>query len=193
MNRLTDKEQAFVDHYIITLNGTQSAINAGYSENSARQIASENLSKPHIRTAIDKKLRKLTMTADETMKRLSDMAAGDMTQYITIQGELDLEAIKEDNKGHLLKKYKHVKRTIRHKNGDSTEIEHNEFEFYPADGAIDKLMRYHSLYNDKVTLDWKDEVIQLVNDGRITREQVEKELGNELATELFATANLRED
>lgn len=193
MNRLTDKEQAFVDHYIITLNGTQSAINAGYSENSARQIASENLSKPHIRAAIDKKLRKLTMTADETMKRLSDMASGDMTQYITIQGELDLEAIKKDNKGHLLKKYKHVKRTIRHKNGDETEIEHNEFEFYPADGAIDKLMRYHSLYNDKVTLDWKDEVIQLVNDGRITREQVEKELGNELATELFATANLRED
>jgi phage terminase small subunit len=193
MNRLTDKEQAFVDHYIITLNGTQSAINAGYSENSARQIASENLSKPHIRAAIDKKLRKLTMTADETMKRLSDMASGDLTRYITIQGELDLEAIKEDNKGHLLKKYKHVKRTIRHKNGDETEIEHNEFEFYPADSAIDKLMRYYSLYNDKVTLDWKEEVIQLVNDGRITREQVEKELGNELATELFASANLRTD
>lgn len=193
MNRLTDKEQAFVDHYLLTLNGTQSAINAGYSENSARQIASENLSKPHIRTEIDRRLRKLTMTADETMKRLSDMASGDITQYITLDGDLDLEQLKADNKGHLLKKYKHTRRVIHHKNGGISEIENSEFEFYPADGAIDKLMRYHSLYNDKVTLDWKDEIIQLVNDGRITREQVEKELGNELATELFATANLRAD
>lgn len=193
MTKLTDKQQAFVDHYIMTLNGAEAARLAGYSEDTAKQIATENLSKPYLRAEIDRRLRKLTMTADETMKRLSDMASGDITQYITSTGELDLESLKADNKGHLLKKYKHVKRTVRHKNGDETEIEHHDFEFYPADGAIDKLMRYHALYNDKVTLDWKEEVIQLVNDGRITREQVEKELGNELATELFATANLRAD
>lgn len=40
---------------------------------------------------------------------------------------------------------------------------------------------------------WKEEIIKLLDDGRITRQQVEKELGNELATELFAAANLRAD
>lgn len=34
------------------LNGTQAAIRAGYSPDTARQMASENLSKPYIQIAI---------------------------------------------------------------------------------------------------------------------------------------------
>ena len=49
---LTPKESKFVDEYLVDLNATQAVIRAGYSERSARQIASENLSKPHIQTAI---------------------------------------------------------------------------------------------------------------------------------------------
>ena len=50
---LTPKQQAFVDEYIIDLNGTQAAIRAGYSEKTAQEIASENLSKPIIKEAVD--------------------------------------------------------------------------------------------------------------------------------------------
>jgi phage terminase small subunit len=50
---LTQKQQAFVDEYIIDLNGTQAAIRAGYSEKTAQEIASENLSKPIIKSAVD--------------------------------------------------------------------------------------------------------------------------------------------
>lgn len=38
---------------------TQSAIKAGYSPNTARQIASENLSKPYIKEYIDERLKEL--------------------------------------------------------------------------------------------------------------------------------------
>lgn len=38
---------------------TQSAIKAGYSPNTARQIASENLSKPYIKEYIDDRLKEL--------------------------------------------------------------------------------------------------------------------------------------
>jgi hypothetical protein len=43
-NELTPKQQAFVEEYIVDLNGTQSAIRAGYSAKTANRIASQNLS-----------------------------------------------------------------------------------------------------------------------------------------------------
>ncbi len=49
---LTDKQQRFVEEYLDDLNATQAAVRAGYSEDTARQIGAENLSKPVIADAI---------------------------------------------------------------------------------------------------------------------------------------------
>jgi phage terminase small subunit len=64
---LTFKQARFVEEYLVDLNATQAAIRAGYSERTARQIASENLSKPDIQQAIAARQKEL---AD---KRLWDM------------------------------------------------------------------------------------------------------------------------
>lgn len=48
MADLTAKQEAFCEEYMIDLNATQAAIRAGYSENTATVIGSENLSKPYI-------------------------------------------------------------------------------------------------------------------------------------------------
>lgn len=45
---LTPKQKAFADYYLETGNATEAAKRAGYSENSAKQIGTENLSKPSI-------------------------------------------------------------------------------------------------------------------------------------------------
>lgn len=53
-DELTTKQDAFVKEYILNGgNGTQAAISAGYSENCAQEIASENLSKPLIIKALE--------------------------------------------------------------------------------------------------------------------------------------------
>lgn len=49
---MTPKQQRFVDEYLISLNATQAAIRAGYSQNMAKQIGYENLTKPYIAEAI---------------------------------------------------------------------------------------------------------------------------------------------
>lgn len=49
---LTDKQQIFCEEYLIDLNATQAAIRAGYSEKTARQIASDNLTKANIQDCI---------------------------------------------------------------------------------------------------------------------------------------------
>jgi len=45
-SKLTAKQELFCQEYLIDLNATKAAIRAGYSEKAAKQIATENLSKP---------------------------------------------------------------------------------------------------------------------------------------------------
>ena len=49
---LTSKVVRWIDEYLIDLNGAAAAVRAGYSPKSARSIAHENLTKPHILAAI---------------------------------------------------------------------------------------------------------------------------------------------
>lgn len=63
MDKLTNKQAAFVAEYLVDMNATQAAIRAGYSKKTARQIGDENLSKPDIRAAIDIGLRERTEKA----------------------------------------------------------------------------------------------------------------------------------
>ena len=50
--KLTPKQEIFVQEFLKDLNATASAKRAGYSENCARQIGQENLTKPVISAAI---------------------------------------------------------------------------------------------------------------------------------------------
>lgn len=52
MNKLTDKQEKFCNEYLIDLNATQAAIRSGYSEKTARQIASQFLTKLNIQERI---------------------------------------------------------------------------------------------------------------------------------------------
>ena len=58
--KLTPKQKAFVREYKKNGgNGTKAAIKAGYSENTADVIATENLRKPNIREALVQEEKKL--------------------------------------------------------------------------------------------------------------------------------------
>jgi phage terminase small subunit len=54
--KLTPKQKKFIAAY--DGNATQAAIAAGYSKNTARSIANENLTKPHIAEAVAKRQEK---------------------------------------------------------------------------------------------------------------------------------------
>lgn len=51
--KLTDKQKRFCEEYVIDWNATRSAIAAGYSESSAKEIGCENLTKPNINDYIE--------------------------------------------------------------------------------------------------------------------------------------------
>jgi phage terminase small subunit len=52
-DNLTAKQKRFCEEYVIDWNGTRAAIAAGYSEKTAKEIASENLTKPNIKDYIE--------------------------------------------------------------------------------------------------------------------------------------------
>ncbi len=90
MAKLTAKQKRFVEEYLIDLNATQAAIRAGYSPNSARDIGSENLTKPHIRARIDEALaersKRTGINADRVVRELARIAfvnAADVINFDT--------------------------------------------------------------------------------------------------------------
>lgn len=74
---LTVKQQLFVSEYMVDNNATQAAIRAGYSEDTAKQIGSENLSKPAIAKEIEKRLerrsKRLDCDADYVLSTIREM------------------------------------------------------------------------------------------------------------------------
>lgn len=152
--KLTPKQQVFISEYLKSFNATAAALAAGYSEKTARQVGSENLSKPDIKAHIAARLDEVHMSADEALKRLADMARGDITEFITPFGAVDLDAMKQAGKGHLIKKIKQRTITKIGKNetdGDS-ETHDTEIELYPADSALRDILKMHGKYSDPKTL-----------------------------------------
>lgn len=90
---LTPKQQRFVQEYAVDLNATQAAIRAGYSPKTARSIASENMQRPAVKTAVQKALR----ASGERLQTLSAMALGDPRTAIKWDPELGLVVTPDPN------------------------------------------------------------------------------------------------
>ena len=90
---MTPKQQKFCDEYIKTGNATQSAINAGYSKKTAKQIGQENLTKLDIKTYINRRMETIAdntiATAEETLGILTKIVRGEHTEQVTTaEGEI---------------------------------------------------------------------------------------------------------
>ena len=79
---LTPKQQRFVDEYLVDLNASAAARRAGYSERTANRMASENLSKPDISSAISSakaaRSRRVRVDSDWVLTRLAGEADADL-------------------------------------------------------------------------------------------------------------------
>lgn len=90
--KLTPKQLAFCNEYLIDLNGTKAAIRAGYSEKTAKEIACEHLTKPHIAAHIqknmDKRSEKTAITAEYVLETIkSTIARCSQAEPVLINGE----------------------------------------------------------------------------------------------------------
>lgn len=92
MRKLTDKQQLFVEEYLIDLNGTQAALRAGFSEKSAGRQACQLLEKTHIAAAIveAKAQRSIKTSIDATyvLNRLVEIDQMDVLDILDDDGNM---------------------------------------------------------------------------------------------------------
>jgi phage terminase small subunit len=90
LNKLTPKQEAFVREYLVDLNGAAAARRAGYSENSAKQIASENLTKPDVMMAIEEAFASLGgITRIRIVDELGAIAFADIGEFVDWDNEVE--------------------------------------------------------------------------------------------------------
>jgi hypothetical protein len=162
---LTDKQRVFVEEYLTCWNAAEAARRAGYPEASARQIGSENLSKPDIRALIDQRMKEKAMSADEVLARLNDHATADMNDFITITGRgfrYDLARAKREGKLHLIRKI------VKGKQGTAVELVDQQ-------AALIQIAKIHRLLVDRVEHSGKVSVKEDAPDlSKLSTEELEQ-------------------
>lgn len=153
---LNKAQQVFVSEYLKCFNGTE-AYSIAYPKSkrdSARRSASELLTNPDIKAEIEARLAEVHMGADEALKLMADIARGDITEFITPLGNLDIDLLKKSGKGRLVKKIKQktVTKIGKGESDEDTEVLDTEIELYPADSALRDILKIHGKFTDKVDI-----------------------------------------
>jgi len=160
--KLTHKQKAFVEAYFSNqMNATEAYLlmHPGVTREVAATLGWRMLRKVEILAEIDRRLSEQVMSANEVLKRLSDMGKANLLPFIRITSEgftyFDFSHPDAKNYFHLIKKIK-TKRTRRlegkGENAEVWEDEWVEVELHDAQSALEKIGKYHHLFKDEVDL-----------------------------------------
>ena len=168
--KLTNKQKLFVKFYVTEFNGSKSAIAAGYSKDTARQIASELLTFPNIQEAIlkekEKMTKKIEITQDRIAEELAKIAFSDIKDFVEF-GPKHLK-IKQDKDvdGACIQEVSSHTGT----RGASTKLKlHDKMK------ALELLGRYKGMYKDVVIVPTQAERLSLDELDELEKEQENKE------------------
>lgn len=88
--KLTAKQRKFVDKYVETGNAKEAAIEAGYSINTAKQMGTENLSKPVLKEAIEARMAEMASntiaSAKEVLEYYTKVIRGTARETVVVDG-----------------------------------------------------------------------------------------------------------
>lgn len=150
MAKLTAKQKRFVEEYLVDLNATQAAIRAGYKTHTAKQIGSENLSKPYIKSAIEKEIAKLSARTGVNQERIiRELAKIAFVNPVDVMNMTDAmvrgDAGRDDTSSIQSVKIK----TIPTEEGNITE---REVKLYDKKGALELLGKHLGMFTDKLNV-----------------------------------------
>lgn len=176
--KLTPKEKLFISHYVKTRNATQSAISAGYSENSAKEIGYENLTKLHIKVEIDKKINalqeKVDLSSEMILRELMRVAFADLKDIM----EWDDDGVRiipsaelEDDQSRVLSEVSSTTTTLPNR----TTITNTKAKAYDKLRALELLGKHLKMFTDRTELTGPDGApIQITNYIDIIKHSLKK-------------------
>lgn len=161
---MTEKQERFVEEYLIDLNGTQAAIRAGFSPKTAAEQACRMLKGGHVKDAIDKAMaersKRTGITQDRVLRELARLAFVNPADVISLNEATVIgEASLDDLAAIASVKVK----TIPTEDG---EIVEREVKFYDKTKSLDMLNRHLGMYNDKLEVknEGEDKKLDAINE-----------------------------
>lgn len=86
--RLTDRQKAFCDEYLIDLNATQAALRAGYSPKGAQRMAVRNMQNPLVQEYLNERRearsKRTQITQDFVLGELMKIATANGTDFASV-------------------------------------------------------------------------------------------------------------
>lgn len=159
-DKLTAKQQRFIDEYLIDLNATQAAIRAGYSEKTAYAIGEQNLRKleTEIKNAMDERTKRTEITADKVLKELWHIATDDIRNYLSFK--TDKAFVGYDSEGKPVSDYKTIVELQDSNNIDTRSISEISvgkdgqfrFKMYCKDNALVQVGKHLGMFKDKLEI-----------------------------------------
>lgn len=147
---MNDNKKRFCDEYIITLNATQAAIKAGYSEKTARSKASHLLDEDEIIEYISKLKQKTAEKLDlshdriaEEWMKLAFSSIADMHNTWVERKEFD--KLTNEQKACISEIVTQIK-TTRDVNGQLTENEYVKIKLHSKTKALEELGKHTGFY-----------------------------------------------
>ena len=147
MAKLTEKQQRFVDEYLIDLNATQAAIRAGYSAKTADVQGSRMLGNVKVQQAVSEAMaersKRTGVNQDRVVLELSRLAFVKMTDVVDSNGRIKDNATEDDLACIESVKYKSSETDT----GSSIE---REVKVASKLKALELLGRHLGMWNDKL-------------------------------------------
>lgn len=172
---MTSKEVSLCQEYVVDKNGCQAAIRAGYSENSARQIASENLAKPNIKNYVDYLLRKLSertmVSAERVVKEYARIAFMNMGDVLDDNGKM--ENLNKWSRDDLAAVSEITEDIVNDSDDDSAPVLKRKVKMINKLGALDALSKHLGIVTHKVEISGQLDVTNMSD------EDLMKELDDE--------------
>jgi len=143
---LTPKQKIFCHEYVIDYNGSRAARVAGYSEKTAKEIASSNLTKVNVKEYIEhiqKDLSKLSgVTALRNILELKKLAYTNMTDFKDgWMTELDFNKLTEDQKAALAE-IQYIDKETQH--GSERIVKFKLHDKHKALESLNKMLGFNS-------------------------------------------------
>lgn len=147
MAKLTNKQQRFIEEYLIDLNATQAAIRAGYSVKTAKDMGCENLAKPNIQEAIGKAIawrsKRTGINQDRVVEELAKIGFVKLTDIVDTKGRIR-DTAKEEDLACI--------ESIKYKVSEAGESIEQEVRIASKLKALELLGKHLGMWKDKVDI-----------------------------------------
>lgn len=144
---LTEKQQLFINEYLIDLNATQAAVRAGYSAKTAEQQGSRMLTIVKVQQAISEAMaersKRTGVNQDRVVLELAKIAFLKMTDVVDGDGR-----IKDDASDNDLSCIESIK--YKHSETDTGSSEEREVKAASKLKALELLGKHLGMWNDKL-------------------------------------------